>query len=377
MCFTRKTVTKKFLIFIDKNYGGSLEVNLFEFLIRRLQAEKVDIHPYSFYREPLLLSSEKADQRLVPVDRIAQLYPETTLIIFSDASAFFRSMSTELEPWALNKFRSWENKMIITPIPFKDWDYKQRALRRAKFTIVPADLNAFDILINEINNLNQQRNITNEITGTYSSRFVKFNEWQELKDYLGKDEKYAEEKKMLIQWVASLAVYSHIDWNVTVALGKAIEENDSEKRKLVTYTNLLKLSRIEWLQTGILSDRLRFEMLKQLDEESQRVARVTMVSLFDDVGNVPEKSLVAEEVKLNKTVNKFLLHTYTPDKYELKKEEIDSVNESMKRYTERKWLGWSLKKHLDEADRTLLKNKAGNKSITPSEYFGIKEQNRK
>ncbi|MBA2563558.1 MAG: hypothetical protein H0V14_11740, partial [Chitinophagaceae bacterium] len=308
--FSAKTQPTDFLVFTDKENSEGHQVKLFEYIIKKLQNEQVNITGYSFYKEPLLLSNEKLNHSMLPVEKVARLYPNTILFILSNTSAFFQSLNTKLKPWAIEKFKSWEHKIILTPIPVNDWDYKETALMNAGFTVVPADLNAHSLITNEINNLVNRQKLKNiSLPASYSSRFVDFEDWDQLKQYLDHDQR-------LLQWICTLAIYPHIDWKVTVALGKALEEKSEDKIKLVTYSNLLKFSRIKWMQTGLQSDALRLKMLQHLNNESEAIARDTMVHLLNEVeAAVSETSLIKDEFEMNKTVNKFLLHTRDPYHY--------------------------------------------------------------
>ncbi len=358
--FSPKTQPTDFLVFIDKEYAESLQVKLFEYVIKRLETEQVNINSFSFYKEPLLLSNEKMNQSMLPVDKVARLYPNTILFIFSDTREFFETLSTKLKQWVIDKFKSWTHKIILTPVPVNDWDYKENTLVAAGFTLVPADLNAHHLITNEINDLINRQKIQNVvIPSSYSSRFVNFDEWGQLVNYLGNDPE-------LVQWTSALAVYPYIDWKATVAIGKALEEKSNAKIKLVNYTNLLKLSRIKWMQTGLIPDSLRLEMLSHLSNDSEAIARKTMLELFHEVEeNITASSMIVDEFELNKTVNKFLLHTRNPAEHLLSAAE----NERMKSYVENQWLDQPLEKYLDRADNTLLKDAKGNKSISPAEYF--------
>ena len=358
--FSSRTQPTDFLVFIDKENPEGLQVKLFEFVLKRLETEQVNIISYSYYREPLLLSNDKLNQRMLPVDKLSRLYPNTNLFIFSDTREFFETLSTKLKPWVTEKFKAWDHKIIVTPVPVNDWDYKENTLSKEGFTVVPADLNAHHLIANEINNLiNRQKIQFAVVPASYSSRFVNFDDWSQLQKYIGNDD-------ALIQWVAALAVYPYIDWKATVAIGKALEEENALKEKLVTYTNLLKLSRIKWMQTGLIPDALRLEMLSNLNTESEVTARNVMLQLFREVEeNITAASMIADEFELNKTVNKFLLHTRNSSMYSLSKEEY----ERMKNYVANQWLDQPLERYLDKAENTLLKDASGNKSISPSEYF--------
>ncbi|MBC7826839.1 MAG: N-acetylmuramoyl-L-alanine amidase [Chitinophagaceae bacterium] len=364
LIFTPRTQPTDFLVLLDKGNSGGHQVQLFEYVLKKLQNEQVNITAYYFYKEPLLLSNEKLNHSMLTVDKVARLYPNTVLFIFSNTDAFFQTMGTKLKPWVNEKFKLWQHKIIVTPVPVNDWDYKETALLNEGFTVVPADLNAHQLIIGEINDLiNREKFKKIPLPSAYSSRFVNFDEWSELKEYLGSDEE-------LLQWVCALAVYPYVDWKVTVAIGKAIEENSSQQNHLVTYSNLLKISRIKWMQSGAQPDDLRLQMLQYLNSKTEIIARNTMVQLLEEAGTeITDSSLVKNEYELNKTVNRFLLHTQNPDANDL----TDNEREQMKEYVRQEWLDYPLQNYLDHAKNTLLKNDKGVESITPQEYFKLKD----
>ena len=360
LTFTPRTQPTDFLIFLDKGNSTGHQARLFEYIVKKLQNEQVNIIAYHFYKEPLFLSNEKLNHSMIPVDKVGRLYPNTVLIIFSNTEAFFQSLNRKLKPWVSEKFKPWQRKIIITPAPVDDWDYKETALLSEGFTVVPADLNAHQLIIGEINDLiNKEKFRKLSLPHSYSSRFVNFDDWQSLKAYLGDD-------PLLLQWVCALGVYPYIDWKVTVAIGKAIENNSPQQRGLVTYTNLLKLSRIKWMQNGLQPDEVRLMMLHNLDNRTESIARDTIVRLLNEVeDDILPTSIARSEFDLNKTVNRFLLYTENPEENAL----TDSEKSMMKKYVEKQWLDYPLESYLNSANKTLLKEKGGEKSISPEEYF--------
>ncbi|MEK7253797.1 MAG: carboxypeptidase-like regulatory domain-containing protein, partial [Bacteroidota bacterium] len=73
----------------------------------------------------------------------------------------------------------------------------------------------------------------------------------------------------LYRWLCALAVYPKPEWSLTIAIGRALGMETN-------YDNLLILSRIPWLQTGDLTQRLRKELLSDLDLEAEKLARETV-----------------------------------------------------------------------------------------------------
>ena len=364
LSFSPRTQPADFLAFIDQDIPQAHDVKLFEYIVRQLQREQVNITSYNFYKEPLLLSNDQLNHHLLPVDKVSRLYPDTMLFIFTNGNSFFQSTGTNLKSWVSDKFRPWKHKIIITTVPVNDWDYKEPALLRAGFTVVPADVNASYLVREEIAEvINRQKLNKHFIPANYSARFIDFDDWRQLKKYLGND-------PLLMKWVCSLAVYPSIDWKITVALGKAIEEHSDEK-KIVTYSNLLKLSRIRWMQTGLLKDEMRLEMLRQLDNNTESLARKKIVELLEEVKeSIAATSFVKDEYNLNHTLNRFLLHTNNPAQNTLSEEE----ELTMKEYVKLNWLDYPLDKYLSEAKNTMLKNEGESVSVSPEKYFNLLDE---
>lgn len=370
LSFSPRSQPSDFLAFLDKDLPQAHHVKLFEYLVKQMQVEQVNITSYSFFKEPLLLSNDQLNQRLLPVDKVSRLYPNTILFIFSDGKAFFQSAGTNLKNWVAEKYRPWVHKILFTPNPVNDWDYKEKMLMQAGFTVIPADLNAVHLVKEEINKMIDRQKINKVvIPSNYSARFIDFDNLNQVKNYLGNN-------SLLIKWICATAVYPVVNWKVTVALGKAIEKHSDNKVPIVTYSNLLKLSRIRWMQTGILKDEMRLEMLKELDNETEVIAREKIIELLDEVSDdIPESSLIKDEYNLNHTVNRFLLHTSNPLQYNISEDEKETMNVMVKQ----QWLDYPLDKYLSNADNTLLRTGSGGKSISPEDYFNSvdKLENRK
>ena len=337
LIFTPRTEPTDFLVFLDKSSAAGHETQLFEYVVKRLQNEQVNIVAYHYYKEPLLLSNDRLNHSMIPVDKIGRLYPHTALIIFSNTEAFFQSMNRKLKPWVTEKFNVWQRKIIITPIPYNDWDYKESTWLQEGFTVVPADLNAHYLIIGEINDLiNREKLHKQTMPHTYSARFIDFDDWDALKKYLV-------DNPQLLQWVCALGVYPYVDWKVTIAIGKAIESASSKSDALVTYSNLLKISRIKWMQSGILPDE-SMKTLQHLENKNEVIARNVMVQLLHEVeDDISPTSLVKDEFDLNKTVNRFLLHTQNPVNNNL----TDAEKELMKKYVSDQSLDYPLDSYLN------------------------------
>jgi len=221
------TKPSDYLVFIEKGNADSHFSKLFEYLLARLKKDQVHLDVYEYQKEPLYLTNEKLNHLRIPVDKIAALYPGRTLFIFGDTRHFVFSLKGKLKDWVTTKLGAWKTKIIVTPYSKNDWDKKEQLLTEANFMVIPADLESESIVEAVVNG---QIDIPSQsrflIPATYPARFLNFQEFESLKAYLNDDN--------LLKWVCSLAVYSSVDWNLTLAIGKAIKNNLHQKGKLLS-----------------------------------------------------------------------------------------------------------------------------------------------
>lgn len=357
-----------FLVLIDKDNDDILLTHLYDYLLRRLQKEQVYITVYEFEKEPLLVSNQQLHHFKLPIDRLTALYPGTTLFIFGDSRHFISPLKGKLKSWVEPKFSSWTTKMFITPYPKQDWDKREALLAGAGFFIIPADLSAqpaIDLIINKQADPQNQDKL--RLPPEYTSRYLNLPDVKSLKAYLQNDD--------LLLWVCSLAVYAEIDWNFTIAVGKALEKRMQERNhfaELVTYTNLLKLARISWMRDGIVTETLRAEMLDNLDNETEALARQTFLNQLESLqGSVKNDSLIKRTYDINQRINELLLQAYKgkrmPTEQRAEIAAMISNNE----------LGTAEEIYLNKAKNTLLKHPYTKRSLKPLAYLKMLSRHEK
>ncbi|MEP7107627.1 MAG: hypothetical protein ABI760_06580 [Ferruginibacter sp.] len=353
-----------FLVFIDKEKAGSFLVKLFEYLCEKLQKEEVNIVVYEYFKEPLFLSNEKFNQERIPLEKIAALYPDTTLFIFGEAQYFLYPLRGTVKNWVTRKLNSWPVKILITPFGNEDWDQKEKLLIESNFVVLPADLSSLpviDKIISGLIDIPAQKK--EHIEDSYRSRFLNFQDFETLKNYLGEGP--------LLQWVCSLAIYPAADWDLTIAIGKAIEQGLQQNgtgSRLVNYTNLLKIARISWMQDGIINESLRVQMLTYLDKDAQALARETLsnqLNLIED--KINDDSLIKPGFEIHRKLNRFLLDSYHHRKIEKEDEAFIKTSLEQNQFDEGQFI------YLDEGNNSLLSNPfKKEQEIGLSRYFKLK-----
>jgi len=357
--YVPRTRATDFLVLFDKEFPDGHLAMLFGWVMERLKKEQVNLTIYTFSREPLLLSNQPLNHRLLPIDKIARLYPDTMLLICSQADGFFKSYDVVLKDWIAEKFKAWDTKIILTPLAKKDWGAKEMLLYSEGFTVVPADVNAHNIISNEINQLIDRQKLKKEIVPeTYGTRQFNFNRWKQLSAFLSgalHDNELSFNQKadayLVEQWLCALAVYPHINWQVTIAVGQAFENAFSHGGKLVNYSNLLVLSRIQWMNDGQLMDSLRLEMLNHLEPSKEALARQVIVGLMKEIApQMQDNSLVKNEFDFLQNTNKVLVNAHNKNQQSITGKEW----EQFKAYVNNDQLDWTTENYLQSGRQTPL-----------------------
>ncbi len=367
--FTPLSKPLSFLAFIDKENAGSPLVKLFEYLVEKLQREEVNIEVYSYEKEPLFLSNEKLNQEHIPLEKIAALYPDTTLFIFGNAQYFLFPLKGVVKDWVTRKLSNWPTKILLTPYTTADWDKKEKLLIDANFVVLPADLSSVTVIDKIISRqIDVAAQKKERLDGSYPSRFINFQDFDALKNYLS--------DKYLLQWVCSLAVYPVVDWNFTIAMGQAIEQQvlqSNEYGELVNYSNLLKVARISWMQDGIINESLRVQMLAYLNKDAEALARKTLSRQLQLIeSTISKDSLVKTDFDIHTKLNRFLLDAY----YTHKTSNADDA--FIKKMFETHQLDEGQDIYLEKGNNTLLHDPSNkNKTVALSDYFKLKSTRQK
>lgn len=107
----------------------------------------------------------------------------------------------------------------------------------------------------------------------------------------------------MYKWLCALAVCPQPRWETTIAIGKALKPVGVE----VTFDKLLLLARIPFLQSGILPGSLRIELLRELDETTERLAREVVREELEAIKAKVKDSHANYELNSQLAVQRFAL----------------------------------------------------------------------
>lgn len=271
--FRYNTRPTDYLMLVDEQTHLSHQTRLFQYLAGQLRSQDVHLDIF-YYDTDFHRFWNQAYPTGVSLDVLHRLYPEHRLVVMGNAHALLDPYATERPRLRADYeagFRPWRHRLLLTPLPPRSWTFREGILYQF-FALFPADIRGLGdaatyveagletedlpLVYTQWESIQQNRRQEGDLN---------YRRWRTLQDH----EEYLEGYPQLLTWLRALAVYPTPTWEITLAIGKAL----APKGIVVSYDNLLRLSRIPWMQTGRLDPRLREEMLEDLDPEAEKLAR--------------------------------------------------------------------------------------------------------
>ncbi len=269
----RDTQPTEYLFLIDEQSMHSHQAKLFDYLINFLKEKDVLLETF-YYNTDFNRFWNKYYPKGIRDVMLPRLYQHHRLVILGDAHGLldpFGNKSGQLRESGTQLLKTWKERLLITPLPPTSWTWKEKALH-SLFPVFPADVLGLGQAMSYVER--------GEAEDEYQPDFETWKEgmladrdesdvnrrrWHRLKEYKAFLKDYPD----VYKWLCALSVCPQVNWETTIAIGQALKPVGVE----VTFDKLLLLARIPFLQTGILSGRLRLEMMQELDEETEALAR--------------------------------------------------------------------------------------------------------
>lgn len=288
--FKQTSMPSEYLVLIDKQGLRNQQVKLFEYLVDSLEREDIFIEKFFFQSDPHNCWNKNFPVGLT-LQELHNKFPKHRLVIFSDGAYMVDPLEYQLASWANPSFENWKERALLTPVAVADWGYKERLLNSELFVVLPADINGQLAIVESVSKsektgfreLRKQFFDKNQI-----SCQIDFEDISDLKRYMDND--------ALFYWVCALSIYPRATWEVTLAIGEKLSE--SKRKNLLTYSNLLKLTRIKWMQTGDIPFDIKKKLLNEIQEkyETKALAYQAVDDLLKNA-EVPEESFAYKEKK--------------------------------------------------------------------------------
>ncbi len=312
----------EYLVLVDASHNNNQQVKLFDFLIDLLNNQNVFIEKYYYRYEPMQCFSA-AEPNGISLEKLSEKYEQHTLLIFGNAYQLLYSYYPVFNSIYSQLLNRWQRKAIITPVPLPDWTDKETQALLPTMPVLPVDVPGLLQLMPTLFNSNDG---VLSALGQYREAFYKtstidFEDVVALQKYCNEVAwadimENGKPVNILFQWVAALAVYPKLRWEVTLAIGKALLDKYGKGEEL-NFTTLLRVARIQWMKDGRFPDETRLELLKILTPENEILARETVLALLAEIPEteLDEKHFAWQEKEIQRITNEFILYAYNPEKY--------------------------------------------------------------
>jgi hypothetical protein len=290
--FKQSTRPTEYLVLINKQGIHNQQAKIFEYLVDSLKNEDIYVDKFFYHTDPHICWNKEFPEGL-SLQQLHERYPNHRILVFGDGDHMVNSFEGKLSMGYKTSFENWKERALLTPVAVSDWGYREHLLNAELFDVLPGDIKGQLALVENITNpekfdfkrLKEQF----EDPDQESVCGVDFDNIIDLKDYF-KGENH------LFNWFCALAISQKPYWELTLAIGKKLEERYYTDKKLVNYTNLLKLTRIKWLQTGDIPLEIMEQLSNHLEamQEIKVLARQAVLEILQQT-DVPEESFANRE----------------------------------------------------------------------------------
>jgi formylglycine-generating enzyme required for sulfatase activity len=298
-----------YLFLVDEQNENSHQGRLLRHLVRVLHDQ--DVHAELFYyRKEFFHFWNPQFPQGITLEQISRLCPEHRLLVFGDAHALldpYAQGQQALRSEAIADFQRWKQRLLLSPRPPQSWDFREASIH-SLLPVFPSDLEGQMAAANFIDNGMAPEDLPvtfaswRERLATARSEPDVNRRWRSAEDhaaYLGGSD------SDLYRWFSALALYPTPTWEITLAIGAALDIP-------LHADNLLILARIPSLQEGKISPRLRKELLDSIDQADETTVREAIAQELEASLVEAAPGFANRAVQGNLAVQKFALAPYDP-----------------------------------------------------------------
>jgi formylglycine-generating enzyme required for sulfatase activity/type II secretory pathway pseudopilin PulG len=306
--FRYNTRPTDYLFLIDQASAESHQARLFVYLTETLRDQDVHVD-YWTYRTDFDGFWNPGYEGYLNLDQLYKAYNDRKLIVFGNADTLLdrhRAKDT------LDTFGRWKYRLLVTPRPLASWGSKEKRLYQT-FPIFPANLQSLMEAVRLIESewepedlpayfRDWQAQLERKMPEDPDSE-QRWRKWPQYKAYL-------RQHPELLPWLKALVVHPDLRWDLTIAIGKALDAP-------VTFDNLLILSRIPDFEQGAFPVRVWRDIWPQLDLEQEWTARRRVKAELEAISaEAVQDSYAEQSLQTDLALQDFALEPYNKDHQE-------------------------------------------------------------
>jgi PKD repeat protein len=291
----------EYLFLVDEQNRASHLGHLFKHLAQTLRGQDVNVELY-YYR----LHFSRFWNQYYPQGRtLGQLqgnYSNHRLVVLGDLHDLidpYAKGQPDLRPLAANTIGHWPQRLLLTPVPPVSWSYREKLLARI-FRVLPADNEGLVAAALQVENetrllpdgraFDQWQTTQTLLRHDSDTEHRKWRRWRDIQDYLSAYD------PDLQRWFKALAVFPVPSWEMTIAIGQALEIP-------ITYDKLLQLEER-------FDERLRQELLSELNSYDEAAAREAVRAELEAVKVISNGSHAYRDLETSLAIQDLALEPY-------------------------------------------------------------------
>lgn len=307
--------TPEYLVLIERRASGDQCAQRLRDLVARLQP-LVPIAIYYFQGEPSVLEPE-SDGRPITIQRLHTLCPEHRLLILGSGTELLDPVTFEPHP-AARILRQWTHRALLTPLPLAEWGREEIAL--ANGLGLPIGRATPEGLLALAELIGRERTDGEDLVSTSGDGLARplpevfrVRPQRFLYSAPPSDTPVPEVLRHLrnlldgpsFDWLAALAVYPAVQWDLTLHLGVTLPEDPkaplpergSPTARLYREDRIAALTQLPWLREGFMPAWLRRALIAELSPDRAASIRTALQTVLA-AAKLSGDRLRDEEVKL-------------------------------------------------------------------------------
>lgn len=290
---------QEYLLLIENSKMNNHLVRLFDYIYKTFVNNDIHADRYYFESLPNQCNNEQFPEG-IDLYQIFQEHPKAKLLIFSEANNFINEHSGSFYK-EISDLELWEDRVLLTAKDKALWASNEKVLID-KFLVVNADIEGFTSIARKDATETSENLLAKTQAAAESTPEIKI---QDSRVLLSLDHHYS---RPMRRWISACAVYPQLHWDLTLRLGHLLSQG--EDRSLVTYENVLQLSKLEWFQTGEIPEDARKVLLSNnLDFtiEDERLVREELDKILKENAPVSTEDPAFHSYEMQLALNQLLL----------------------------------------------------------------------
>ncbi len=305
--YKSSTAPPDYLLLIDRQSPNDHRALLFDWLCRRFKAQEAPLARF-FYHGDARLCFDETHTDGIALRELQHRFGNARLLLLGHGHQMLSPITGQTEPWT-QLLAEWRRRVLMTPVPLRAWGRKEAHLSQV-FTLLPASIQGWSMAIEALEPMPVDELIRRmDDAPTDPIRL-------ENGDLIGSLQKHF--APALMDWIAACAVYPLLQWELTLYWGATLSPPG---QNLLTFDNLLQLTRLPWFVAGRIPEAAREELVSYLNHRGlEQTVRQHLQQLLEKALPPDTASVAFDEFRMNALVNTLALTQDRKQKQQLEAE---------------------------------------------------------